>query len=339
MRSRCAGTSGRCNAARSQAMPIVELSREVMDDCPLAQPLGTAIASLRHGRAGMRIGQGGRRWMTRWLLAGVGIALVAGPGDAQRFEYVITFNNVAVQGIKGSVDTPEVAHLEVPGMEKSSTSAEKGDDRGKPIERPPGQLPKVIARSPDYPLPFALPFAPGQGANPSFVQEGFLVEAFWAVKTGKSDAYFLRAHFHPADLSTGFEAQHLGHPNELHGLFIRSLDGKRFGLKSLRYRVTRNRQIPNKPVSIEGFNNFSVSVLVARSFDPRAPILVQFVTFPVGMPVGNDPKLPWFTLRIFGFELVDQLFIGSSASVDLDDIVLTRSEPPPRPKEQPEEDK
>lgn len=149
----------------------------------------------------------------------------------------------------------------------------------------------------------------------------------------------MRAHFHSADLSSGFEAQHLGHPNELHGLFIRSLDGKLFGLKSLRYRVTRNRQIPNKPLSIEGFNNFSVSVLVARSFDPRAPTQAQFVPFPIGMPVGNDPKLPWFTLRIFGFELVDHLFIASSASVDLDDIVLTRSETPPRPKEQLEEDK
>jgi hypothetical protein len=57
------------------------------------------------------------------------------------------------------------------------------------------------------------------------------------------------------------------------------------------------------------------------------------------MPLGNDPKLPWFTLRIFGFELVDRLFIASSASVDLDDIVLTRTEPPPRPKEELEEDK
>lgn len=288
---------------------------------------------------GMRIGRGGRLWMARWFLAGLGIALVADPGDAQRFEYVITFNNVAVQGIRGTVDTPEVAHKEVPGTETSSLSAEREDDRRKPSERPAGQSPTVIPRSPDYPSPFALPFAPGHAANPSFVQEGFLVEAFWAVKTGTREGYFLRAHFHPADLSSGVEAQHLGHPNELHGLFIRSLDGKQFGLKSLLYRVTRNRQLPNKPLSIEGFNNFSVSVLVARSFDPRASIVVQSVPFPAGMAVGNDPKLPWFTLRTFGFELVDHLFIASSASVDLDDIVLTRIEPPPRPKEQLEEDK
>jgi hypothetical protein len=50
-------------------------------------------------------------------------------------------------------------------------------------------------------------------------------------------------------------------------------------------------------------------------------------------------KLPWFTLRILGFELVEHLFIASSASVDLDDIVLTRSEPLPRPKEELDEDK
>ena len=42
-------------------------------------------------------------------------------------------------------------------------------------------------------------------------------------------AFFKRAHFHPPDLSTGFEAQHLGHPDELHGIYIRSLDGKPFG--------------------------------------------------------------------------------------------------------------
>ncbi len=159
------------------------------------------------------------------------------------------------------------------------------------------------------------------------------------MKTGAGDAYFKRAHFHPPDLATGFEAQHLGHPNELHGIFIRSLDGKNFGLKSLRYRITRNRQIPNKPLSIEGFSNFNVNVLVARTFDPRAPIRAQFVSFPVGLPVGNETNLPWWTLRIYGFELVNQVYIASSASVDFDNIVLTRSEPPPAPPEQREDEK
>jgi hypothetical protein len=294
----------------------------------------------------VKIGRGRLVQLTCWLLAGVGIALAPGSGAAQRFEYVVTFNNVAVQGIEGIEDTPDVAHRELPGVERPSLSAEIEADPAKPMERPATPAPSApapLAPAPKIAWSLAdspLPFAPGEGtANPSFVQQGFLVEAFWAVKTGTREAYFKRAHFHPADLSSGFEAQHLGNPNELHGIYIRSLDGKRFGLTSLRYRVTRNRQLPNKPLSIEGFSNFSVNVLVARSFDPRGPIRVQFVSFPVGLPVGNDPKLPWWTLRITGFGLVDRVYIASSASVDFDDIVLTRSEPPPAPPEQQEEEK
>jgi hypothetical protein len=279
----------------------------------------------------MRLRRGRRFWLTGCFLAGVGIALGADLGHAQRFEYVITFDKVVVQGIKGIADMPEAAHRELPGLESSSPSAESDPDQAKRGERLAGSSPKAT---------WDLPFAPGRGtANPGFVQAGFLVEAFWAGKTGTSGGIFKRAHFHPADLSSGFEAQHLGNPNELHGIFIRSLDGKRFGLKSLRYRVTRNRQLPGKPFSIEGFSNFNVNVLVGRSFDPRGPIRVQFVSFPVGLPVGDDLRLPWFTLRIFGFELVDRVYIASSASVDFDDIVLTRSEPPLAPVERHEEDK
>src|SRR5205823_3045940 len=68
---------------------------------------------------------------------------------------------------------------------------------------------------------------------------------------------------------------------------------------------------------------FDVQVLIARSFDPRDRIRPQFTPFPVGIPLGNDTNLPWATLRVFGFELVDQLYITSSASVDFDNIVLT----------------
>ncbi len=99
-------------------------------------------------------------------------------------------------------------------------------------------------------------------------------------------------------------------------------------MKSPRYRVTRNRQMPAKPLSIEGFSNFNVSVFVARSFDPRSFISAQFVPLPVRIAVGSDTRLPWSTLRFFGFELVDQVYIASSASVAFDDIVLTRREPP-----------
>lgn len=79
-------------------------------------------------------------------------------------------------------------------------------------------------------------------------------------------------------------------------------------------------------------------MLVARSLDPRGPIRAQFVSFPIGLPVGNDATLPWWTLRIFGFELVSQVYIASSASVDFDNIVLTRSEPPAPPVDGPGKD-
>jgi hypothetical protein len=273
---------------------------------------------------------------SRWVFAGVAFAVAAGPGDAHAADYVLTFDNVVVQGREGTADTPEVAHLELPGADTAPPSAEGEAARARPSDRPAAPSHTVIARAPDS----LLPFAPAQGtANPSFVQEGFLVEVFWAVKTGTRDGYFKRGHFHPADLSSGFEAQHLGNPNELHGLYIRSVDGKPFGLKSLRYRITRNRQIPKKPLSIEGFSNFNVSVLVARAFDPRRAILAQFVTIPVGLPAGNDLNLPWRPLRIFGFEWVDQVYIASSASVDFDDIVLTRPSPPAVPPSPQEEDK
>jgi len=179
------------------------------------------------------------------------------------------------------------------------------------------------------PVPmFPLALAPGQAvpANPSFVEEGFRVEAFWAVRTGTPGGFFMRAHFHPPDLSTGFEAQHLGNRWELHGVHIRSVDGRPFALRRLRCRATLNRQLPHKAFSVDGYSNFSPQVLVARSFDPRRPVRAQFTGFPVGPSLGNDTGLPWQTVSVFGFEYVRQVYIASSASVDLDDIVVVRLE-------------
>lgn len=270
-----------------------------------------------------RWGAGGCRRRLRLngaVLTGFALALAAVPGGAEEADYVITFDKVAVRGFVGLFDTPEIAHLEPPGQERSAPPKEAG---------PPAPTPPEGIRRPAV---FPLAFAPGQGtANPSFVQHGFLVEAFWAVKTGTVAGHFKHAHFHPPDLSSGFEAQHLGNPDELHGIYIRSLNGRPFGVKGLRYRVTRNRELARKPFSIQGFSNFSVNVLLARSFDPRWSIPGQFVTFPVGLAVGNDPTLPWWTLRIAGFELTEEVYIASSASVDLDDIALTRDEAMPSP--------
>ncbi len=297
----------------------------------------------------MRFGRARRRCLMFSFVAGAGAVLVPGAVHTQPFEYVITFDNVVVQGVD-RVDTPETAHRELPGLDKEFPLTEAGADRSKRKEQiagqPPnvtetgadrlkggegaaGQLPKVTMRLPGS----FLPSEPGEGTgNPSFVQEGFLVEAFWAGKIGTREGFFKHAHFHPPDLSTGFEAQHLGNPDELHGIYLRSVDGKHFGLKSLRYRVTRNRQIPGKPLSIQGFSNYNVNVLVARSFDPRTSIRAQFILFPIGLPVGNETTLPWWTLRISGFGLVDQVYIASSASVDFDNIVLIRNQPPPPPR-------
>lgn len=156
----------------------------------------------------------------------------------------------------------------------------------------------------------------------SFLEDGMWVEAFWALHTGRPEGVLIRGHFHPQDLSTGFEGQHFGDRKELHGLYIKSIDGRTFWLKSLRYRVTRNRELPDHHKSIEGFNLASVSVLIATSFFPKASIRSQFRMFPVGQPVGNDLDLPFYTLYVTGFEFVSEVFIASTASVDFDDIVV-----------------
>jgi len=256
--------------------------------------------------------------------------LSAGPAWGGQSEHVITFNQVTVRGFMGIYDTPQLAHLDAPGEVPAPSSAH-GRRATEPLPDGAGGaraatgLPPttVLQGRPTQPMAFA----PGQGeANPSFVEQGFLVEAFWSLKTGTPEAFFRRAHFHPPNLATGFEAQHLGNPGELHGIYIRSLDGKPFGVKSLRYRVTRNRELPLKPFSIEGFSNYNVNVLLSRTYDPRWANRVQFTAFPVGLPAGNDVSLPWWTLIVTGFEVVDQVYIASSASVDFDDIVLIRFE-------------
>ena len=339
------------------------------------------------------------------LAAGLGAAvasvvavLVLG-GEAALVEQLITFNQVAVEGLEGGADAAELAHRDRPDESAQAAAAAAGEVRFRRRDRDPVTEPEIsreeraldaaldlgvmrkthgelerhifparnlhigwgredtlkrLKRSPDLvedleervgrirpdwakafetvdkgppPPPHAsLGFAPGQSTptNPHFVEEGIRVEVFWAARTGTPWGYFVRGHFHPPDLSTGFEAQHLGNRSELHGIHIRSVDGQPFGLRRLRYRVTMNRQTPAKPFSIDGFTNFSVQILVGRSFDPRRPVRQQFTAFPVGAPLGNDPALPWRTLTVLGFEYVQEVYIASSSSVDLDDIAVVR---------------
>ena len=169
---------------------------------------------------------------------------------------------------------------------------------------------------------FRVPSPGLASVNPKFSENGFLVEAFWAVEVGSKVGHFIQGHFHPKDLATGFEGQHYGGRRELHGLFIKAEDGKPFNLKSLRCRVTRNRELPDRNRSIDGFSLYDVQILISTSFDPGQPLWGQLVPFSVGPPVGNDLDQPFSTLSISGFNEVTQVFIASSASVDFDDIVL-----------------
>jgi len=165
----------------------------------------------------MRFGRARRLCLMFSFVAGAGAVLVPGVVHTQPFEYVITFDNVVVRGVD-TVDTPETAHRELPGVDKESPPAEARTDRSKgkePVARQPlsvpgtgtdrskggegavGYSPKVTMRIPGS----LLPSEPGEGArNPSFVQEGFLVEAFWAGKIGTREGFFKHAHFHPPDL-------------------------------------------------------------------------------------------------------------------------------------------
>ena len=74
--------------------------------------------------------------------------------------------------------------------------------------------------------------------------------------------------------------------------------------------------------TLEGFNLYSVNILIGTSLFPKASIRSLFSMFPVGPPVGNDLDLPFYTLYVTGFEVVSEVFIASTASVDLDDIVV-----------------
>src|SRR5262245_58770343 len=69
------------------------------------------------------------RLVTGYVLAAIGIAVAAGQSIAQRYEYVVTFDRVAVQGIEGYVETPAVAHRDPPKEAEAVTSSEDRRER------------------------------------------------------------------------------------------------------------------------------------------------------------------------------------------------------------------
>jgi len=64
----------------------------------------------------MRLGSRRARWLSGGLVAGIGLAASAPCTGAERFEYVITFDHVAVQDVEGGPGMPAVAHLDSPAV-------------------------------------------------------------------------------------------------------------------------------------------------------------------------------------------------------------------------------
>jgi hypothetical protein len=253
---------------------------------------------------------------------------VQGPSHA--VEVTITFDGVSVSSLETetlsnrslhalSSSEPTAAGEPVPPAKGSSADLRSTAPlRGASEDRAVSSAPGVLRQSTGRLVP-----PPGDGLfNPSFIENGFLVESFWAIDTGRPNGHFIRGHFHPQHLETGFEAQHFGNPRELHGIFIRALDRRPFNLKSLAYRVTHNRELAGRSRSLVGFSHHDVKVLIATEFSPTGTVLGQFIPFPVGPPISNDPTVPFEILPIGGFSDVTQVFIASSASVDFDDIVI-----------------
>jgi hypothetical protein len=270
------------------------------------------------------------------------VFVLALPGGGRTADVTITFKGVSVSGLEGDILTNRSVHQlyseepEEPSdvtqpsvsqpSDKTSTEAtkrsEKGPEKGTASAKATPREPEL--RSPIRPGRRPAVSIPGPGAgvlNPSFVENGFLVEVFWAVDTGLPSGRFIRGHFHSKNLDSGFEGQHFGGPRELHGIFIRAEDGRSFTVKSVRCRVTRNREL-GRANSIAGFANYDVKVLIATDFLPKQSVLGQFIAFSVGLPISNDLTLPFTTLPVGGFDNVKQVFIASSASIDLDEIVL-----------------
>jgi len=118
----------------------------------------------------------------RYLVLAALIATV-NVASAEQVEYVIAFNRVVVRGLMEIYDSPKLAHSDpVEGVvaQPSIDDRPSGESSraGNGTEPPPTT---VVRGRPAQPMAFA----PGQGiVNPSFTEQGFLVESFWAIHTG-----------------------------------------------------------------------------------------------------------------------------------------------------------
>lgn len=157
-----------------------------------------------------------------------------------------------------------------------------------------------------------------------FVENGVNVEAFSAQEIGSPSAYFSNtAHFHTRhsheDNHTSSEHQHFSNEFALLGSFITRKNGGLFTLESLDFQL---RDIESGVIS--GYTPDDIKILISTEFDPTKPVLGQFVEY----SIGNDISLPFQTLSIDGFEKISQVYIGSSAGVNLANINVT---PVPEP--------
>ena len=157
-----------------------------------------------------------------------------------------------------------------------------------------------------------------------FVENGINVESFSAQEIGSPSAYFSdTAHFHTRhsheDHHTSSEHQHFSNELALLGSFITLENDGLFTLNSLDFQL---RDIESGVIS--GYTPDDIKILISTEFDPLKPVLGQFVEY----SIGNDISLPFQTLSIDGFEKISQVYIGSSAGVNLTNIDLT---PVPEP--------
>jgi len=223
---------------------------------------------------------------------------------SQPLEYVITFDNVAVRGID-TVDTPELVHRDLSVLD---SSAEGGADRPKRTERTAGspakaeeiagdRMKKAMHRLPYCPrslcgfpgLSYRMSLARVQATQAS--SKRFSHRGILGAQNRLAGGILQARPLSSAGSLDRIRGQHLGNPTELHGIYIRSLDGKRFGVKSLRYRVTRNRQMPGKP-SASRASTISMSM---PSWPDRSIRGCRFAPSSCRFPLGS----PWGTSRIF----------------------------------------